>query len=532
MGCGASSASAKYSTNAESDVILDGSKPWKISTSSNASTASEDSGSRQASKTDSSRTGSKVSQEGSEDGSNGSEQSLAGGLDISERYGVENSSFGKYGFVQVRKATNLSTGRARAVRCFDKQVCERSDVDKEIKRLNQVDHPNIAKLYDAFEDSLCYYLVTDLCTGGQVSDLVTAKGRLSERKTANIMLQALKTLLYLHDCNFCHRALRPEIFCVQDSEAGLENCQIRIVDVKTICSFKKGKSMKDVVETNEHSSPQLVTGSYSELCDTWSLGSMMYFMLCGSVPSLPGSGAEDSKSSFDHLFTEAAWETVSKPAIKLLKRMLAFQEKDRDDIIDCVHHRWFDKFTDGGAAEGRRLSVRHVESLTQFSQLNVLQKTAMTIIAKSLDEEETKDLREVWNWLDADSSGTLTVTELARGIKSMQESGSSFREKKATADIDVKKLMDSLDVNGDRTLTYTEFIAATLPRKYQKEEVMLKTAFEALDADGSGQIDRKELLEALGDGVSKHLLKVLEQADADGDGQIDFQEFAVMMHAA
>lgn len=224
-------------------------------------------------------------------------------------------------------------------------------------------------------------------------------------------------------------------------------------------------------------------------------------------------------------------ENASKPSIKMLKRMLAFHETDRDDIIDCMHHRWFDKFADS-EAEGRKFSARHVESLKQFSQLNVLQKTAMTIIAKSLDEQETKDLREIWDWLDADSSGTLTVAELARGLKSMQESGSSYREKQASADIDVKKLMDSLDVNGDRTLTYTEFIAATLPKKYQKEDTMLKAAFEALDADGSGHIDRDELLEALGDGIGKELFKVLEQTDTDGDGQIDFQEFTTMMSCA
>lgn len=63
----------------------------------------------------------------------------------------------------------------------------------------------------------------------------------------------------------------------------------------------------------------------------------------------------------------------------------------------------------------------------------------------------------------------------------------------------------------------------------------LRTAFDMFDKDGSGKIDKNELMTILvGEDIEGHvgkdqLLTYLEEIDQNGDGEIDFQEFQEMM---
>lgn len=57
---------------------------------------------------------------------------------------------------------------------------------QEILILQQLDHPNVLKLYEYFEDSRNVYLVTELCTGGELFDRIIAEEFFSEKESARI----------------------------------------------------------------------------------------------------------------------------------------------------------------------------------------------------------------------------------------------------------------------------------------------------------------------------------------------------------
>lgn len=93
-------------------------------------------------------------------------------------------------FGEVRKCSNRKTGAIRAVKIIRKESLDAKEKVRffeEIEILRQLDHPNIVRLYEVFQDEKRYYLVTELCTGGELFDEITNRSSFSEQEAALII---------------------------------------------------------------------------------------------------------------------------------------------------------------------------------------------------------------------------------------------------------------------------------------------------------------------------------------------------------
>ena len=80
----------------------------------------------------------------------------------------------------------------------------------EINILRSLDHPNIVKMYEFFEDEKRYDIVTEICKGGELFDEIINRGKFTERDAAILMKQLLMCVNYCHKNNVVHRDLKPE----------------------------------------------------------------------------------------------------------------------------------------------------------------------------------------------------------------------------------------------------------------------------------------------------------------------------------
>lgn len=74
-------------------------------------------------------------------------------------------------FGEVRKARSLISGQLRAIKIIYKREYNDSEQIRllnEIKIAAQLDHPNIIKIYEFFEDRNYIYIVMELCSGGDL----------------------------------------------------------------------------------------------------------------------------------------------------------------------------------------------------------------------------------------------------------------------------------------------------------------------------------------------------------------------------
>jgi calcium-dependent protein kinase len=91
---------------------------------------------------------------------------------------------------EVRKCKNKKTGLVRAVKILRKDKLDQKATDRflhEIKVYKKLDHPNILKVYEFYEDEKRYYLVSELCTGGELFDEIIQKKYFTEYDAAHII---------------------------------------------------------------------------------------------------------------------------------------------------------------------------------------------------------------------------------------------------------------------------------------------------------------------------------------------------------
>jgi len=88
----------------------------------------------------------------------------------------------------------------------------------EINILRELDHPNIIKMYEFFEDEKRYYIVTEICKGGELFDEIIARGKFTEKDAAILMKQVLSCVNYCHSNNIVHRDLKPENILLEQNK--------------------------------------------------------------------------------------------------------------------------------------------------------------------------------------------------------------------------------------------------------------------------------------------------------------------------
>ena len=132
---------------------------------------------------------------------------------IQDEYDIEKKPIGEGSFGKVFKATEKSTGIMRAIKqIMHKYIVNYDGFINEVAALKTLDHPNIVKLYEVFEDSNWIYLVEEFWEGGELFDYIADRERLSELDTARIFHQIISVIIYWHKNWIWHRGLKPDNF--------------------------------------------------------------------------------------------------------------------------------------------------------------------------------------------------------------------------------------------------------------------------------------------------------------------------------
>ena len=413
------------------------------------------------------------------------------------------------------------------------KVADSIKLKNEINILSKVDHPNIVRLFEIFEDDKHYSLIMEECTGGELFQKIMDKAQkdeaFSEKEAVVIFKQIMSAVSYCHSQGICHRDLKPENILFLNKEP---DSPIKIVDfglskifgeIKPIMKGNKidKNTMSARVGTPYYMSPEVLQGNYDNKCDIWSCGVILYILLCG-YPPFDGETDHEifkaiSRKKFH--FPEEEWKTISDDAKDLIKHMICDSEK-RFNAEMVLNHPWIEK----GAPNAKgSLSSFNSNSLKNYRNLYKLTKFVLGYIASRIRMSDIKTLKNIFEEMDTNKDGTLTINEIKEGINKMAKMGEMNEDEK-------NDIIQNLDTDKSQRIEYNEFIAACLDQKVYLRDEYLMDAFMMLDYDGSGKISKEEIKSALKDEVDDEALeKLIQEFDLDGDGEIDYREFITGM---
>lgn len=194
---------------------------------------------------------------------------------------VGQGAFGKV--FQVRKRDTQEIFAMKVMR--KDRILERSHgeyVRAERDALTAVVHPYIVTLRYSFQTSQKLYLVLDFINGGHLFFQLYRAGTFSEQLAKLYTAELVLAVAYLHSQGFVHRDLKPENVLL-DSEG-----HVKITDfglAKGNLSDAEGQRTNSFIGTMEYMAPEIIAGKgHGKAVDWWSVGILLYEMLCGMPP--------------------------------------------------------------------------------------------------------------------------------------------------------------------------------------------------------------------------------------------------------
>lgn len=354
---------------------------------------------------------------------------------------------------------------------------------RELDIMSSLDHPNIIKLYEIYEDEQYVHLVMEYCSGGDVSERIINDGNFSESNAAVIMEKLLCAVDYLHSHNVSHRDLKAENFLYENED---KNSEIKIADFGMSVKFGNNLRMKSLAGTPYYLAPEVLKGSYTKSCDVWSLGVFLYFILSGSHP-FKGFELEEifEKITAGKVrFEGKNWSEISHHATDLISKMLTVDPRKRVTIQVALGHPWFKSHK---SKQTEPVPFYIFNSLKQYKAQSKLFQEALKVMVRNLSSDEISELRKWFITIDKNKSGTITASELEEAMKM---SGYSIAEE------EMKKILVNIGYLGEGIINYSDFLIATLDKKKLLDEEVLWESFKFFDVDNDGIISITDLLNA------------------------------------
>eukprot|EP00347_Sterkiella_histriomuscorum_P018781 403344202 len=392
----------------------------------------------------------------------------------------------------------------------------------EVKRL--LDHPNIVRLYEIYQDAKNIYLITEYLEGGELFDLILKTKHFNENIAAKIMKQLLSAVSYCHNKQIVHRDLKPEnlLLCQKDS------FEIKVIDFGLSRQFSPEKNMYSKMGTPFYIAPEVLKKKYNEKCDIWSCGVILYILLSGNPPF----NGKNDQAIFDSIalgyvsFQGVEWKNISNQAKIFIKKMLQVNPDDRISAQQALNDPWIKIYTSSDTV-APPMAMNILNNLRSFSSELKFQQAVMSYLANQLSSKEEKQkLTEIFKSFDKNNDGVLSREELINGYSTLY--GSVER-----ATLEVEQILTNVDLNRNGTVDYSEFLSATMQTQELLTNEKLQAAFNLFDIDQNGRITIEEIKSMLGGDmleVSPDFWKdLLGEGDDNGDGEISFDEFKVMM---
>jgi calcium-dependent protein kinase len=445
---------------------------------------------------------------------------------------------GSFGIVQLVEDKRVNN-RTLVMKTISKSKMNLSlDIlEQEIKNLRSLDHPNIIKILEYFDDAQNIYIVMENAESEllKVVEDNFKNGRyVNERWAMEVFRQVLEAIVYCHGRGVMHKDLKAENVMLIDSLNNNGVPHAVVIDFGLAEMFDDPSRRSRVVSGSPMSMAPEVWGSainknvsIGYKCDVYSLGCVIFHVLSGDFPIM--AKTNEPSDWLRKIKIGPNWSLLSHcspEAVDLVKKMMTIDERLRPTAKECLQHPWF--ATSGRPGNDTKtqpalLSSEQLKALIKYNTRTAFEKAVFMKIATRSKVSELARVNKIFYALDRDSKGFIDKAQCGQALVQL---GLPRDMADQTA--------RSLDVDGNNRIEYTELVAGLISFSEDHIENMLWTVFTGLDRDGNGYLDLTEIKRLLNQGAlhnigleaqEAEILETFKSIDKDKSGTISFAEF-------
>ncbi|CAI9627871.1 unnamed protein product [Alternaria burnsii] len=314
---------------------------------------------------------------------------------------VRHSGTGQYGAAKIISKATAEKVRALSLANLIQSAEKESSLypdgkvipfglEREICIMKLLDHPNIVRLYDIWENRDELYLIMEFVEGGELFSYIHEQHGLIEIHTVHIFRQIIAALIYCHRINIHHRDLKPENILLDR-----DTMTVKLVDFGMAALQPIGKKLTTPCGSPHYAAPEVIkTTSYDGgKADVWSCGVILFVLLTGTPPFNYSGDDRDLK----HLFRDIAAakyimpDNISREAQDLIGRILIADPNRRISIDEIWNHPFLRKYSQELNFMGENANVNHwTGPLPAIAEWTNLER-------KTVDREILRYLRTLWH---------------------------------------------------------------------------------------------------------------------------------------
>lgn len=439
-------------------------------------------------------------------------QQHSGDKNIRDDYEFQNT-LGEGSFGTVFRVLHKSSNDQRAVKKIN------GIKDKDLKKLKEeytnlmiLDHPNIVKIFERYEEGNFQYIVTELCKGGTIYDYLSRFKSTNEYMVCKIFKQVAEAVSYCHSSGVAHRDLKPDNILISSDKELI----VKVIDFglsKQMDHTDENQYYKSQYGTLYFMAPEVSRGKYTNACDLWSLGVILYFTMCGEYPFNGQSQMEllHNIEEMEYGFEQQEWMHVSSELKHLISQLLV-EEEDRLTAEQVLQSPWIKRYSEEQMPNDT-IQIQ-VGKLTEFLKRKEIFKCFKLYLVSKVRESTVYSEAQGFMSLDENSNGYIEKEELLKFYT---------QEELISGELDA--IINNVDSDNNGKINYSEWIAATAEMSIFSE-LKLREAFDHFDKNGDGYISLGEMKKYV---QKSHVEKEWETIGTNSD-HIDFATFKQILH--
>ena len=365
--------------------------------------------------------------------------------------------------------------------------------DRIISTLVKLSHPNLIKINEILEDEKYFYIIYDYCPGKDLFNyFYTNRSNMSETLIRKALTQILSALGYLHRSGVIYKNLIPSKVLVYNKEFDPNDIQIKLGDLinNTEIFSKKNyiyNGYENLIQDPLFIAPEYLEKKYNHKVDIWGVGMLAYLLFVGRPPfrgpkhkiiyqiannnieypkELDEIKMDEAKAGkgflnvVNSISTLTVGKNLRKSAMSYIIARKLYNENDLKlrkifEALDSDHNgfidkkellREYNKYFPGTTKKQLKVINNFLETADVDNNGKIDYAEFLTAMNLGNKEISKTTLKEVFDYYDHDKNGVIE----AKDIKEIfEDTGLSDKE--------IHDLIDEVDLNDDRQLSFEEF---------------------------------------------------------------------------